>query len=204
MASAFYWLMVTLIISAIFQISNQPSNITPLAIYGPILQELGRIGFYYLLIKFKPTLDLIAAKYDIGITAKIAAVHHDFASGFGFGAMSTLIQSIQLLAQSSGPGIVPCRSCMYIDIYFLGILISTIFLFLNTFWSVTCYYGLYRKNYPLVVWVSLSHLGASLSTLLVGNENIPGGCWITISILVVLLFAETGICITIVRKIKRD
>lgn len=236
MASAFYWLIMALLISIIYQIimiitarkNNDGSTVTALAIYGPILLELGRVFYYYILARIKPTLNLIAAASakannrgsmtsnqgaDAGQAAqtarleseimKLVPLDHDLASGFGFGVMSSLMQSVQLLAQSSGPGIIPCRSCLSIDITFIGCFVGCIFVGLNSLWSVTCYHALEKKNYLLVAWVFMSHLACSMSTLLIGSDTITGGCWISLAILLLLFAVEVVICVKLVRKLKQ-
>ena len=205
LSSGFYWLLLILILSTIQYFADL--NQIPWIIVSCIVQECARIGLYFGLELIRPQLSMMAEKDGQPTTrsnSSVKDVYHDFASGYGIGIISGLVQYIGPLVQSSGPGILVCASCKSIDIYFIASIVTCIFIGLNSLWSVTTYHAMKEKNYILLIWPTVSHLGASFSTVMIGSASIQGGCWFSITILLILFMIEVAICVKIIRKLRKD
>lgn len=89
-------------------------------------------------------------------------VHHAFAMGYGYGLVSALVFYINPLSESSSPGVIQCNSCPGAEVYFIGAILSCLFIFLHISWSIILFNGLLGHQWWVSIWVVLSHIGASM------------------------------------------
>ncbi|KAI8848992.1 gamma-secretase subunit Aph-1 [Chytridium lagenaria] len=171
-SSAFYWLLSILLSSAVwYLIPSLQKTFVFHIIVGCIFQELFR-GLFWLTIK----------KAEVGLNqvsdnpkSPVNRSKYAFASGLGFGLMSGLVTYMTQLAETLGPGILVCKSCPMADLFFISALTTCLFIFLHTMWSVVAFEALEKRQF-LSIWPILSHLGASLGTLLIVSETVTNGC----------------------------
>jgi gamma-secretase subunit APH-1 len=140
---------------------------------------------------------------------KVNSFHHDFALGYGFACLASLLQYISPLSQSISPGIITCLSCPTMSIFFIGgifyspAIITSIFSLLHISWNIILFQALYKKRYYVILWVIGTHIGACYATLLVGS-TMNNGCWISISVLLGILIVNGFLSFCTFRKIKTE
>ncbi|KAJ3073706.1 hypothetical protein HK102_005953, partial [Quaeritorhiza haematococci] len=58
--------------------------------------------------------------------------------------MSGLVSYINQLSESLGPGIMYCRSCPSLDVFFVGAITTSLFIFLHVAWNLLAFDGWFR------------------------------------------------------------
>ena len=89
------------------------------------------------------------------------ALEYAFVSGFGFGFMSSLVSFISALAESIGPGFLPCPSCPNVSTYFIYAVTTLLFNMLHIIWMVIAFDSFIKKDWKGPVAVFLYHVAAS-------------------------------------------
>jgi gamma-secretase subunit APH-1 len=90
-------------------------------------------------------------------------IQHAFAAGMGFGVASGMVTYIMQLVESLGPGVLPCRACPQLDIFSIGALLTSLFIFLHVTWSILAFDAYFEGHWLSMAWVVVSHLGAAAS-----------------------------------------
>ncbi|CAB4405095.1 Aph-1 [Rhizophagus irregularis] len=197
-SSAFFWLISILLASSIWFISKSDATENPITIlYSVLLQELFRWFFYKIISRAENGLILASANptspYNIPTFA--------FVSGLGFGFVNGLVMYINPLIISIGPGVIMCKSCPTLTLFFTGAITTCLSILLHTTWMILAFEG-YRypkRNYYYIIWVLLSHLGSSYATMF-SQSDIKSGCVIGFSINIVLLIISI---VASVRTLKK-
>jgi len=164
--SSFLWLLALLISSFVWFI------IVPLREYlffGVIVSVFIQEGFgfavYMLLDKTRAGLQELAGDSLITHNKPVLA----YVSGLGFGLISGLFQSVNILADTIGPGTMGLKSGT--DVFFLtSATLALCIILLHTFWSVIFFDGIQTRNNANLAYVVLSHLLFSCITLLNASE----------------------------------
>ncbi|CRK87523.1 CLUMA_CG001324, isoform A [Clunio marinus] len=164
--SSFLWLLALLLSSFIWYI------IVPLrgflffgVIVSVFIQEGFRYAVYKLLDKTSTGLEELAGDSLVTHNKPVLA----YVSGLGFGLISGLFQSVNILADAVGPGTMGLKSGS--DIFFItSATLALCIILLHTFWSVIFFDGIQNRNNIHLAYVVISHLLFSCFTLLNGNE----------------------------------
>ncbi|KAG0095069.1 gamma secretase complex protein [Podila epicladia] len=189
-SSAFFWLISLLLASAIwFMASNSRLTFTSTIIYAVLLQELFRWFLYLLINRAESGLNLVAKHPK----SKYNRSGYAFSAGLGFGLMFGAISYITMLVQSLGPGVLMCVSSITTSILILH----------HCAWMMISFTGFTHRSYPRILWVLISHYGASYLTLLNSSKTINYGCAYSILGNFILLAASTIIVGADVRNIHR-
>lgn len=136
--------------------------------------------FRYLLYKLldKASVGLQELAGDSLVTHNKAVLA--YVSGLGFGIISGLFQSVNILADSIGPGTMGMKSGS--DYFFItSATLALCIILLQTFWSIIFFDGIKNRNKIHLAYVVLSHLFFSCVTLL--NTSEIYSVTITLSIL---------------------
>lgn len=92
-----------------------------------------------------------------------------YVSGLGFGIISGLFQSVNILADAVGPGTMGLKNGS--DMFFLtSATLALCIILLHTFWSIIFFDGIHHRNKIHLIFVVLSHLFFSITTLLNSSE----------------------------------
>ncbi|GBC07350.1 hypothetical protein RclHR1_00740033 [Rhizophagus clarus] len=199
-SSAFFWLISILVASSIWFFSKSDATENPITIlYSVLLQELFRWFLYKILRRAENGLVLASANpkspYNVSAFA--------FASGLGFGLMNGLVTYINPLIISVGSGVIMCKSCPTLTLFFTGAITTCLFILLHTTWMILAFEGFRdpKRNYYYIIWVVLSHLGASYATMS-NQADIKSGCVIGFVINTVLLVISIIASMRTLKKIK--
>ncbi|CAI2162487.1 1858_t:CDS:2 [Funneliformis geosporum] len=187
-SSAFFWLISILAASSIWFIAKPARTENAITIlYSVLLQELFRWLFYKLISRAESGLILASSNP----TSPYNRSSFAFVSGLGFGFMSGLVTYITLLVSSIGPGVITSIT-------------TCIFILLHITWMMLAFEGFScpKRKFYYIIWVVLSHLGASYVTLL--NESKIGfGCIIGILINMVILIVSAVASLMTLKKVHK-
>ncbi|ORX82222.1 hypothetical protein BCR32DRAFT_244339 [Anaeromyces robustus] len=117
-------------------------------------------------------------------------------SGLGFGIMSGLVSYSTILSESLNTGIIVCSACQTI--------ITSIFILLHIVWSIISFEAFDKKQTLLILWVFLSHLGASMATSLTYTNDIKFACLYCLLVLFGFLFISGYISFKKFAKLKTE
>eukprot|EP01095_Lingulamoeba_sp_RSL-Kostka_P002416 TRINITY_DN13272_c0_g1_i1.p1 TRINITY_DN13272_c0_g1~~TRINITY_DN13272_c0_g1_i1.p1 ORF type:complete len:242 (-),score=24.31 TRINITY_DN13272_c0_g1_i1:49-774(-) len=163
--SAFFWLLSILLSSTIWWIVVPLREIDILTIIqSVIIQELVRAGFYYL---YSKTLNSkIMGRSDKSRTDQKKLILLDIlAIGVGYSLASSSIMYGGILWDSRGNGTFYINSCM-VSIFLNSAILSLINSILNISWTFILFDGLKNLNYIKIIFVVITHLITSGSTVL--------------------------------------
>jgi len=172
MASAFFWLLSLLLSSILWAV------VVPLKeelafglVFSVLFQEGFRLFFYFLLRKANEGLEKVSLHEGSSGTSLVKNKHLlAYVSGLGFGIVSGAFSSVNVLADSTGPGTVGIHG--HSDLFFITSAFLTLcFIFLHTFWGVIFFAGLDRRNFIPPVIVVATHMLVSGLTLLNQGTN---------------------------------
>ncbi|CAG8459390.1 7609_t:CDS:2 [Funneliformis caledonium] len=185
-SSAFFWLISILAASSIWFIAKSARTIDVITVlYSVLLQELFRWFFYKLISRAESGLILASTNP----TSPYNRSSFAFVSGLGFGLMSGLVTYITLLVNSIGPGVlISITTCLFI--------------LLHITWMMLAFEGFSdpKRKYYYIIWVVLSHLGASYMTLF-NESKIEFGCVIGILINMVILTVSAVASLMTLKKV---
>ncbi|KAG0362747.1 gamma secretase complex protein [Podila minutissima] len=199
-SSAFFWLISLLLASAIwFMASSSRLTFTSTIIYTVLLQELFRWFLYLLINRAESGLNMVAKHPK----SKYNRSGYAFSAGLGFGLMFGAISYITMLVQSLGPGVLMCVSCKSVSLYFISAITTSILILHHCAWMMISFTGFTHRSYPRILWVLISHYGASYLTLLNSSKTINYGCAYSILGNFILLAASTIIVGADIRNIHR-
>lgn len=123
-------------------------------------QEGFRYVVYKLLDKTSAGLEELAGNSLVTHNKPVLA----YVSGLGFGLISGLFQSVNILADAFGPGTVGLKSGN--DAFFVtSATLALCIILLHTFWNVIFFIGIHQSNKVYLIFVVLSHLIFSCITL---------------------------------------
>ncbi|GJJ71145.1 gamma-secretase subunit APH-1 [Entomortierella parvispora] len=197
-SSAFFWLISLLLASAIwFLATNSRNTFTSTIIYTVLLQELFRWCLYLLINRAESGLNMVAKHPK----SKFNRSGYAFSAGMGFGLMFGIISYITQLVESLGPGVLMCPSCPSISLYFISAITVCIFTFHHCVWMMISFTGFSNRSYLRILWVIITHYGASYLTILNSSRTVNLGCAYSILGNVVLLIASTIIVVADVRNL---
>lgn len=92
-----------------------------------------------------------------------------YVAGLGFGIISGLFQSVNVLADAIGPGTMGMTSGS--DLFFItSATFALCIILLHTFWNIIFFNGLSTQNFKQIVYVISSHLIFSLITFFNSSE----------------------------------
>ncbi|RKO98050.1 hypothetical protein CXG81DRAFT_16691 [Caulochytrium protostelioides] len=192
MSGAFAWLIPAFITSLFWNfIPVLHETRVAIIFIGVVLQELFRVGFFLVIARAESGLDMISRNAQPSLNRP----RYAFVTGFGFGMMSGAISYINQLAQSLGPGYIACTSCPGIDVYFASAITTCFFIALHTTWHQFLFQGLWTPSWPRIAalaWVTLSHMAASCSTLLIPS-HVHLGCLIAYAVMLVILLINLSV-----------
>lgn len=107
-----------------------------------------------------------------------------YVSGLGFGIISGLFQSVNILADAIGPGTMGMKSGS--DVFFItSATFALCIILLHTFWNIIFFNGLNNRSKAQIVYVVLSHLIFSCITFF--NSSEIYGFTITLSVANVII-----------------
>ncbi|KAF8938123.1 gamma-secretase subunit Aph-1 [Dissophora ornata] len=199
-SSAFFWLLSLLLASAIWFIAtNSRNTYTSTIIYTVLLQELFRWLLYLLINRAEEGLNMVAKHPK----SQFNRSGYAFSAGMGFGLMFGIISYITQLVQALGPGVLMCASCPSISLYFISAITTCIFILHHCAWMMISFTGFTQRSYARILWVLITHYGASYLTLLNSNTNVNLGCAYSIMGNVVLLIASVIIVVADVRNLHQ-
>lgn len=102
-----------------------------------------------------------------------------YVSGLGFGIISGLFQSVNILADAIGPGTMGMTSGS--NVFFItSATFALCIILLHTFWNIIFFNGLNNRNKPQIVYVLSSHLIFSCITFF--NRSELYGLTLTLSV----------------------
>ncbi|CAO3570565.1 unnamed protein product [Mortierella alpina] len=136
-------------------------------------------------------------------TSKFNRSGYAFAAGLGFGLMFGIISFITQLVQSLGPGVLMCASCPSLSLYFISALTTSLLILHHCAWMMISFTGFTLRSYARILWVILSHYGASYLTLLNASKTVPNGCAYSLAANAALLIASVIIVVADVRNLHR-
>ncbi|XP_055591261.1 gamma-secretase subunit Aph-1-like [Uranotaenia lowii] len=118
----------------------------------------------------------------------------EYATGLGFGIMSGVFSSIQILRASLGPATFGLKTgSSYLFVF--NAAQSLCMILLHTFWNVIFFSALDTKNYFHVAYVVVSHLFVSCVTLLNSQGLVAvtlTGSYLVLLVTTVLAFRAAG------------
>ncbi|KAF9988933.1 gamma secretase complex protein [Mortierella antarctica] len=197
-SSAFFWLLSLLLASAIWFIAKSSQHTyTSTIIYTVLLQELFRWFLFHLISRAEKGLNMVAHHP----TSKFNRSGYAFAAGLGFGLMFGIISFITQLVQSLGPGVLMCVSCPNLSLYFVSALTTSLLILHHCAWMMISFTGFTQRSYARIVWVIVSHYGASYLTLLNSSKTVPLGCAYSLVANAVLLVASVVIVVADLRNL---
>ncbi|SAL99164.1 hypothetical protein [Absidia glauca] len=159
-ASAFFCLIALLLSSVIWYAARSVQTMSTISIlYSVGIQEIFRWCYFLLIQRAEAGLNLVA-KYPSSPYNKI---EFGFVAGYGYALTTSLVSYISVLVESIGPGILMCPSCPQASVFLISAFEG---------------YGSRRtwQGYAKIIWVVLSHYGASYATLMNTSTTISYGC----------------------------
>lgn len=95
--------------------------------------------------------------------------------GYGYALTNASVGYISLLVESIGPGVMMCPSCPQASLYFIYAITTTLFSLLHIGWMMIACEGYselpQKKGYLKIIWVILSHYGASFAVSEPNNKR---------------------------------
>ncbi|CAO3679502.1 unnamed protein product [Rhizopus stolonifer] len=188
-SSAFFCLVALLISSVIWYFSKTNNYFT--IIYSVAIQEICRYVFYRLTLRAQNGLNTMSAHPQFPFNKHIFS----FVFGFGYALTHALVGYISLLVQSVSPGVMMCPSCPQASLYFIASITTSLFSLLHIGWMMIAFEGfeLKKKGYLHIVWVLISHYGASFATTLNSSMRVKFGCIYSIFICLFILVVSLSI-----------
>ncbi|KAG5684799.1 hypothetical protein PVAND_014012 [Polypedilum vanderplanki] len=164
--SSFLWLLALLLSSIIwFIFIPLKSYLIFGVVVSVLIQEAFRFIVYKLLDKTSAGLEELAGNSLVIHNKTVLA----YVSGLGFGIISGLFQSVNILADALGPGTMGLKSGS--EMFFLtSATMALCIILLHTFWSIIFFDGIHHRNKAHLSFVILSHLFFSITTLLNSSE----------------------------------
>lgn len=162
-AAAFFWLL-SLLLSSLwwFIVAPLRKQLVFGLVFSVIFQEIFRYLIYRILRRAESGLKKITDDSTQLIENKHILA---YVSGLGFGIISGAFSLVNVLADAVGPGTMGLKSgtdMFFITSSFTGLC----FILLHTFWGVIFFNALDNGNKFQLTYVIITHLGASLITLL--------------------------------------
>ncbi|KAF9905999.1 gamma secretase complex protein [Lobosporangium transversale] len=199
-SSMFFWLLSLLLASAIwFLATNSRQTYTSTIIYTILLQEMFRWFLYLLINRAEKGLNMVAKHPK----SRFNRSGYAFSAGLGFGLMFGIISYITQLVQSLGPGVLMCISCPSVSLYFISAITTCIITLHHCLWMMISFTGFTQRSYARILWVLVSHYGASYLTLLNSSRTVTLGCAYSIICNIALLFASAIIAFTDLRNLHQ-
>ncbi|EIE84250.1 hypothetical protein RO3G_08960 [Rhizopus delemar RA 99-880] len=119
--------------------------------------------------------------------------------GYGYALTNASVGYISLLVESIGPGVMMCPSCPQASLYFIYAITTTLFSLLHIGWMMIACEGYselpQKKGYLKIIWVILSHYGASFATTLNSSTSVNYGCIASIFICLFIILVSLSIII---------
>lgn len=162
-AAAFFWLL-SLLLSSLwwFIVAPLRKQLIFGLVFSVIFQEVFRYMIYKILRKAESGLKKITDDSTQLIENKHILA---YVSGLGFGIISGAFSLVNVLADAIGPGTMGLKSGT--EMFFItSSVMGLSFILLHTFWGVIFFNALDNGNKLQLSYVIVSHLGASLITLL--------------------------------------
>ncbi|CAJ0625719.1 5852_t:CDS:2 [Entrophospora sp. SA101] len=179
-----------------------------LTAYGPALS----IFFLHVARDAQLVLLMVSrrAKYGLNLVSKNPNSpynEHSFAfvCGLGYGLINGSITYVTLLVYSIGPGILMCKSCPFLSLYFVGAITTCLFILLHITWMMTAFEGFSnpKRKFSYILFTMLSHFGASYTTLL-NESTIEFGCIYSLMINLTLLISSVLIMSLALKKVVKE
>ncbi|KAI8081888.1 gamma-secretase subunit Aph-1 [Gilbertella persicaria] len=196
-SSAFFCLISLLLSSVIWYLAKSTQQLHFVSIgYSVAIQELFRWSFYLLLSRAEHGLNTVSAH------PKSPFNRHafSFVSGYGYALMSALVGYISLLVESIGPGVMMCPSCPGATLYFISAITTSLFSLMHMAWMMVSFDGFSElpkiRGWLKVIWVILSHYGASFATTLNSSTTVNYGCVYSIVICLFIIAVSAWIVFT--------
>eukprot|EP00730_Choanoeca_flexa_P015921 TRINITY_DN7425_c0_g1_i2.p1 TRINITY_DN7425_c0_g1~~TRINITY_DN7425_c0_g1_i2.p1 ORF type:complete len:249 (+),score=22.59 TRINITY_DN7425_c0_g1_i2:88-834(+) len=178
-SSAFMWLLAAYA-SAIVWVAIPPlkDEFWFILAVSVLIQESFRYLWWRMLCKAEQGLRTLAPENGVIITRERIAL----VSGLGFGLMSVIIMTANMLDVMAGPGMIPSPGCPKQNLFVISSLIATMNLYLHVFWGIIAFRGWDLKRQGTaylspggwrVPFVVVAHAAASLLTL---NNEEGGAC----------------------------
>ncbi|RKP12087.1 gamma-secretase subunit Aph-1 [Piptocephalis cylindrospora] len=190
LTAAFFWLLSLLIISILwFLIKPLQDTHTATLAYSVVIQELFRYIFYFIYSKAERGLISVSARPASPLNRSSFA----FASGIGYGIISSATSYITLLASTTGPGMLISPSCPAVSMAFTSGLVTMLMSLLHVTWMLVAFDGFGTPGaagYIRILFVFASHLAAAYATIFNGS-SIYLGCLYSVLCLLALLVASS-------------
>lgn len=193
-SGAFMWLLAALATSILWVavLPLQSDFWFPVLVSVP-LQELFRWLWWKLLLKAEKGLKTLSPD-DTGV--RITRDRIALVSGLGFGIMSGVLQTANMLDIMSGPGMIPSRGCSDQNLFVISSVIAGMLIILHMMWGIIAFKGWHtcadmRKSAKFdwrVLYVIITHYTVALLTL---NNDAHGSCAATIVPIALILILST-------------
>jgi len=193
---SFFWLL-SILLSSIWWYIIPPFQslfywIIPWSVF---FQELFRFIFFKLYARAEK--GFVRAQQTAHLTTHPDDLKASLALGLGSGITQSSVTFLSVLWDATGPGSYFSPSCPTISLFLVNAIMSFCFILLHCLWSVVALDGFRERNYKKMGAVVLSHLIASLLTLI----NLPwGNCVASILLLIGLLIGTAIVTWIVVIK----
>ncbi|KAG2438950.1 hypothetical protein HYH02_010743 [Chlamydomonas schloesseri] len=198
--SAFLWLVVLLLISAIFRafvpLSSTIGPYAGMLAASVLIEEAVRFGTWWLHRVTLNTLDGMAraSGHRFGLLDKL---YMAVAWGYGHGACHAVFFFLSMLPLTTGDGTLYIAECPQMSVFLVGALYALAFGMILTSLTVIAFDGYMARNYVVVGAVAVLHWGAAFLTLLNFQRD---GCVVAMPVLVALGLLLTGYTVALCWK----
>ncbi|KAI8065542.1 gamma-secretase subunit Aph-1 [Gongronella butleri] len=191
-ASAFFCLFALLISSVIWYLAKPVQhNLSIAVMYSVAIQELFRWFYFLLLQRAEKGMNAVTRNP----RSPYNRILYAFVAGYGYALTTSLVSYISVLAESLGPGMLKVPSYHVADAFFVYAVTTTLFSLLHMAWMIIAFDGFATGQWIgtlEILWVIVSHYGASYSSLL-STWDVYLGCIYAIVIQVVILGISIGV-----------
>ncbi|KAG2500706.1 hypothetical protein HYH03_001471 [Edaphochlamys debaryana] len=196
--SAFLWLIVLLVTSAIFRgfvpLDPEQGPYAGMLIASVVIEELTRYGAWRMHRKTLEVFDVMARNSGHRFSL-LDKLYMATAWGYGHGACHAVFFFLSFLPLTTNDGTYYLSVCPQMSIFLVGALYSLSFGMILTCLMIIAFDGYVSKNWVHVAAAPVIHCGASMLTLLNFQQ---GGCVPSMSTLLaiggVLVVYTVGLC----------
>lgn len=162
-ASAFFWLL-SLLLSSLVWLAAVPlrKHLAFTLFFSVIFQEALRVLFVLLVKKTNTALSRISRE----TTDLFHGPRYSIIAGLGYGVMSAMFMYVNVLSEASGPGTYYTPGSPSMPIFVSGALQGSVMTFLHVCWGLLCSEAVEKRDWKLLLGVTLSHMFVSAMTLL--------------------------------------
>eukprot|EP01025_Chloroclados_australasicus_P039628 TRINITY_DN4111_c0_g1_i1.p1 TRINITY_DN4111_c0_g1~~TRINITY_DN4111_c0_g1_i1.p1 ORF type:complete len:241 (-),score=10.73 TRINITY_DN4111_c0_g1_i1:267-989(-) len=169
LASAFYWLLILFIISAIFRgftpLHESASTYSAAILVSVFIEEVARVGVWILHKRSCSALIELGRQSGGSHLSNHNKHQLAFAWGYGHGAAHTIFLFVSFLGIAFNKGHVYVPQCSEMSVLVVTGLLTLGMFMINSFGTVVYFWGWSTKNWVAVGGIPILHLVAGLLTL---------------------------------------